>query len=47
MFDTGQIVSEAAFQRWIHNQQRVFSVAGKALPKYSTHYFPEPDRRAG
>ena len=47
MFDTGQIVSEAAFQRWIHNQQRVFAAAAKALPKYGTHYFPEPDRRAG
>ena len=47
MFDTGQIVSEAAFERWIHNQQRVFAPAGKVLPKYETHYFPEPERRGG
>jgi cytochrome c oxidase subunit 2 len=47
MFDTGQIVSEAAFERWIHNQQRVFGAAGKVLPKYETHYFPEPERRGG
>jgi cytochrome c oxidase subunit 2 len=47
MFDTGQVVSGAAFLRWIHNQQRVFAPAAKQLPKYATHYFPEPDRRAG
>jgi cytochrome c oxidase subunit 2 len=47
MFDTGQIVSEAAFERWIHNQQRVFAPAAKVLPPYSKHYFPEPERRGG
>ncbi len=47
MFDTGQVVSDAEFLRWIHNQQRVFAPAAKVLPKYSTHYFPEPDRRGG
>jgi cytochrome c oxidase subunit 2 len=47
MFDTGQVVSDAAFLRWIHNQQRVFAPAAKVLPKYATHYFPEPERRGG
>jgi cytochrome c oxidase subunit 2 len=47
MFDTGQIVSGAAFERWIHSQQRVFGAAAKVLPTYHTHYFPEPERRAG
>ncbi len=47
MFDTGQVVSNAAFVSWIHDQQRVFAPAAKQLPKYATHYFPEPDRRAG
>jgi cytochrome c oxidase subunit 2 len=47
MFDTGQIVSDAAFLRWIHNQQRVFGLAGKELPPYGTHYYPEPERRGG
>jgi cytochrome c oxidase subunit 2 len=47
MFDTGQIVSEATFERWIHNQQRVFAPAAKVLPPYSKHYFPEPERRGG
>jgi cytochrome c oxidase subunit 2 len=47
MFDTGQIVSGVAFERWIHSQQRVFGAAAKVLPTYHTHYFPEPERRAG
>ena len=47
MFDTGQIVSPAAFLRWIHEQRRVFAPAAKVLPPYANHYFPEPDRRAG
>jgi cytochrome c oxidase subunit 2 len=47
MFDTGQIVSEAAFERWIHHQQRVFAPAAKVLPPYEKHYFPEPERRGG
>jgi cytochrome c oxidase subunit 2 len=47
MFDTGQVVSAAKFQTWIHNQAKVFESADKTLPKYSTHYFPEPERRAG
>ncbi|MBS1878963.1 MAG: cytochrome c oxidase subunit II [Actinobacteria bacterium] len=47
MFDTGQVVSESAFEEWIHEQQRTFAPATKFLPKYSTQYFPEPERRAG
>jgi cytochrome c oxidase subunit II len=47
MFDTGQVVSDAAFEAWIHAQQRVFAPAAKVLPPYATHYFPEPDRRGG
>ncbi len=47
MFDTGQVVSDARFRTWIHNQAKVFAAADKVLPKYATHYFPEPERRAG
>ncbi len=47
MFDTGQVVSGAAFLAWIHNQQKVFAPAAKQLPPYATHYFPEPERRGG
>ncbi len=47
MFDTGQVVSGSAFDEWIEEQKRVFAPATKVLPKYSTHYFPEPERRGG
>ena len=47
MFDTGQVVSDEKFATWIHNQAKVFSAADKVLPPYSTHYYPEPQRRAG
>jgi cytochrome c oxidase subunit II len=47
MFDTGQVVDDAHFLTWIHNQQKVFAPAAESLPPYGTHYFPEPDRRAG
>ena len=47
MFDTGQVVSESAFSEWIDEQQRVFAPATRVLPKYSTQYFPEPERRGG
>jgi cytochrome c oxidase subunit II len=47
MFDTGQVVSDASFEAWIRNQQRVFAPAAKVLPPYATHYFPEPERRGG
>ena len=44
---TGQVVSESAFEEWIQEQRRVFAPATKVLPKYSTQYFPEPERRGG
>lgn len=47
MFDTGQVVSGEAFAEWISEQQQVFAPATKVLPKYSTQYFPEPERRGG
>jgi cytochrome c oxidase subunit 2 len=47
MFDTGQVVSDAAFLAWIHAQQAQFGPATGALPPYSTHYNPAPHRRAG
>lgn len=45
MFDNGKIVSPAAFHSWIAEQQRVMAPATRVLPKYSTQYFPEPQRR--
>jgi cytochrome c oxidase subunit 2 len=47
MFDTGEVVSESAFNEWIDEQRRVFAPATRVLPKYSTSYFPEPERRGG
>jgi cytochrome c oxidase subunit 2 len=47
MFDTGKVVSNTAFLAWIHGQQKVFGPVTKELPKYATHYFPEPERRGG
>jgi len=47
MFETGQVVSKGAFGEWIAEQQQLFAPATRVLPKYSTHYFPEPERRGG
>jgi cytochrome c oxidase subunit 2 len=45
MFDHGHVVSDADFETWIHEEQKVFAPATKALPKYSKTYLPEPTRR--
>ncbi len=47
MFDKGHVVSQAAFETWIHEQQANFAPATKALPPYSKTYLPEPTRRGG
>ena len=47
MFDTGRVVSPAAFKTWIHTQRARFSDVMKYLPKYSTSYAPDPQFRAG
>lgn len=47
MFDAGEVVSESAFEEWVEEQRKVFAPATKVLPKYSTHYLPEPERRGG
>jgi cytochrome c oxidase subunit 2 len=46
MFDKGYVVSPAAFETWIHEQQTKFAPATKVLPPYSNTYSPEPTRRA-
>jgi cytochrome c oxidase subunit II len=45
MFDHGHVVSDADFEAWIHEEQKVFAPATKVLPKYSKTYLPEPTRR--
>jgi cytochrome c oxidase subunit 2 len=47
MFDTGRVVTPAAFAAWIHQQQLAFAPATKVLPPYSTTYQPKPTRRGG
>ncbi|HEX3519684.1 MAG TPA: cytochrome c oxidase subunit II [Solirubrobacteraceae bacterium] len=46
MFDKGHVVSPAAFETWIHEQQKNFAPATKVLPPYAKTYLPEPLRRA-
>jgi cytochrome c oxidase subunit 2 len=47
MFDTGEVVDPNEFASWIKQQQSYFAPVHKYLPKYSTTYLPDPQRRAG
>jgi cytochrome c oxidase subunit II len=47
MFDTGRVVSRAAFAIWIREQQVKFAPVTKVLPPYAKTYQPEPARRGG
>jgi cytochrome c oxidase subunit 2 len=47
MHNTGVVMSPAGFAAWIRQQQVANAPATKVLPPYSTHYFPNPVRRAG
>jgi cytochrome c oxidase subunit 2 len=47
MFDTGEVVDTSQFTAWIKQQQSYFAPVAKYLPKYSTIYLPDPQRRAG
>src|SRR5579884_1397419 len=44
MNDTGHIVSQAAFESWIAEQQTKYAAATKSLPPYKSTYLPEPVR---
>ena len=46
MFDTGRVVSSAAFATWIGQQQKIFQSVAPYMPPYSTTYNPAPPRRA-
>jgi cytochrome c oxidase subunit II len=47
MYQTGQVVSGAAFGSWMAAEQQAEALNKKYLPPYSGHYFPDPQRRAG
>jgi cytochrome c oxidase subunit 2 len=46
MFDTGKVVTGAAFASWIGQQQKLFQPIARYMPPYSTTYNPAPPRRA-
>jgi cytochrome c oxidase subunit 2 len=46
MVDHGHVVSQAAFQTWIAQQEKYFAPATKVLEPYAKTYIPEPLRRA-
>jgi cytochrome c oxidase subunit 2 len=47
MFDTGEVVTPAAFQNWIKGQIAFYQPIEKYLPPYAPYYLPEPTHRAG
>jgi cytochrome c oxidase subunit 2 len=47
MFDTGDVVSDTAFQAWVKQQQAFMAPVIKYLPPYSTQYLPDPQIRGG
>ena len=47
MYDTGRVVPQAEFNRWIAGEEAVYAPIAKYLPPYSLTYLPEPTRRAG
>ena len=47
MFQTGHVVGQAEFAKWLVEQAHAERLNLKYLPPYATHYFPDPLRRAG
>jgi cytochrome c oxidase subunit 2 len=47
MFNNGEVVPAAQFQKWATAQQKEFASIAKYVPKYSHTYLPDPQRRAG
>jgi cytochrome c oxidase subunit II len=47
MFDTGQVVTAAAFKTWIAQQAKLYAPIQRFLPPYALSYLPDPDHRAG
>lgn len=47
MFDTGRIVSQAAFASFAQSERQFVSTVTRYLPKYGGKYLPQPTFRAG
>jgi cytochrome c oxidase subunit 2 len=45
MFDTGRVVSTAAFASWITHERQIFAPVAHYMPAYATTYSPDPQRR--
>lgn len=46
MHEEGAVVPQAQWKTWIKQQEQTYAATTKALPPYSTTYFPQPQRRA-
>jgi cytochrome c oxidase subunit 2 len=47
MFDTGRVVSQAAFAAWAKRERQFVSPVARYLPRYNNVYLPAPAFRAG
>jgi cytochrome c oxidase subunit II len=47
MFDTGRVVTPAAYLSWVKQQQSFMSPVAKYLPAYGHVYLPDPQIRGG
>jgi hypothetical protein len=48
MFDLqGRVVSKAAFEPLMKQQEKIYGPVSKFLPPFATTYSPEPTLRAG
>jgi cytochrome c oxidase subunit 2 len=47
MFDTGAVVSQSDFTKWLQQQRTVYGPVMQYLPKYAPSYTPDPQLRAG
>jgi len=47
MFDTGKVVTDGVFAKWIAAQQTMFREVTRELPSYAKYYNPDPTNRAG
>ena len=45
--DTGAVVSQSDFAKWLQQQRVVYGPVMRYLPKYATSYTPDPQLRAG
>ncbi len=47
MYTTGLVLGPSQFAAWITKTRKQYAFSTHLLPPFSTHYFPQPQRRAG